>query len=62
VSEFVRRRMMGKPVVSRSDLQMINEVRRLGGLQKHLAAVYPNHKVAFGTVLNRIIDVREHLR
>ncbi len=54
--------MMGKPVVSRSDLQMINEVRRLGGLQKHLAAVYPNHKVAFGTVLNRIIDVREHLR
>ena len=55
LSEYIRRRMLGKRVVSRTDIRLQNEVRRLGGLQKHLAAIYPEQKVEFGRVLNEII-------
>lgn len=55
VSEFTRRRLLGKRIVSKADLQLINEIRRLGGLQKHLAAIYPEQKIEFGLVLNEII-------
>jgi len=36
-AEFVRASALGKRVVGKSDRQLINELRRLGGLQKHLA-------------------------
>ena len=36
VSELVRRRALGKPIVASVDLAMIREVRRLGGLLKHV--------------------------
>jgi hypothetical protein len=35
-SEYLRRRALGKKVMSKSDAVLINELRRLGGLQKHL--------------------------
>lgn len=35
VSEFVRRRALGKPVASKVDMQMVRELCRLGGLMKH---------------------------
>lgn len=41
VSEYVRRRALGRKVVaprSMADTQTLNELRRLGGLVKHLAA------------------------
>lgn len=36
-AEFVRASALGKRVVGKNDKQLINELRRLGGLQKHLA-------------------------
>ena len=41
VSEYVRRRALGRRVVAAralADTQTLNELRRLGGLVKHLAA------------------------
>ena len=36
VSELVRRRYFGRPIVANADLLMIRELRRLGGLLKHI--------------------------
>jgi hypothetical protein len=36
VSEFIRRRILGKPVASKADLRILAELRRLGGLLKHI--------------------------
>jgi hypothetical protein len=36
VSEFLRRRALGKQIVSKADLLVLNELRRLGGLLKHI--------------------------
>jgi hypothetical protein len=36
VAEFVRRCCLGRQTPARADLQVVNELRRLGGLQKHL--------------------------
>lgn len=36
VSEFVRSRALGRPVVSRTDATTIRELRRIGGLLKHV--------------------------
>ncbi len=55
VSEFTRRRAKGKRLISRLDSQTLSEVRRLGGLQKHLATVYPAQREMFGEVLGEII-------
>ncbi|MDX2100838.1 MAG: hypothetical protein SFW36_23920 [Leptolyngbyaceae cyanobacterium bins.59] len=34
LSEFMRRRSLGKPIISRTDEQMIRDLRRIGGLLK----------------------------
>jgi hypothetical protein len=36
VSEYVRRRVLGKRVVPRADLAVLAELRRLGGLLKYV--------------------------
>jgi len=36
LSEYLRRRALGQPVRSIADAQIINELRRLGGLVKHI--------------------------
>ena len=36
VSELIRRRYFGKPIVAATDAQTIRELRRLGGLLKHI--------------------------
>lgn len=36
VSEYIRRRALGRPVVAHVDAAAIRELRRLGGLMKHL--------------------------
>jgi hypothetical protein len=36
VSEYIRRRVLGKRVVPQADLAVLAELRRLGGLLKHV--------------------------
>jgi hypothetical protein len=36
VSEYVRRRVLGKRVAARADMAVLAELRRLGGLMKHI--------------------------
>jgi hypothetical protein len=36
VSELVRRRYFGRPIVANTDMVMVRELRRLGGLLKHV--------------------------
>jgi hypothetical protein len=36
ISEFMRRRALGKQIVPKSDLGILSELRRLGGLLKHV--------------------------
>lgn len=36
LSELVRRRYFGRPIVAQADTVMIKELRRLGGLLKHV--------------------------
>ena len=36
VSEYVRRRSLGRPVLAKADQVVIRELRRLGGLVKHV--------------------------
>lgn len=36
VSEIVRRHYFGRPIIANSDAAMIKELRRMGGLMKHL--------------------------
>ena len=38
VSELVRRRYFGRPIVAHADMATIRELRRLGGLLKHVHA------------------------
>jgi antitoxin component of RelBE/YafQ-DinJ toxin-antitoxin module len=57
LSEYIRRRALGLPVRSKADAQMINELRRLGGLVKHIhnESAGVNSKETAG-VLVEIID------
>jgi len=36
VSKLARRRLLGRRVVAKADVTLVNELRRLGGLMKHL--------------------------
>ena len=36
ISELIRRRTEGHPIIHRSDLKQVSELRRLGGLLKHI--------------------------
>lgn len=36
MSELVRRRYFGKPIIANADQVMLRELRRLGGLLKHI--------------------------
>lgn len=36
VSELVRRRYFGRPIVASADMVMVRELRRIGGLLKHI--------------------------
>jgi hypothetical protein len=36
LSDLVRKRSLHRPIIAATDLQMIRELRRLGGLLKHL--------------------------
>ena len=36
LSQYVRKRALGHPVIASVDMKMVNELRRLGGLLKHV--------------------------
>jgi len=36
MSEYIRRRALGRPVLAAADIAVVRELRRLGGLAKHL--------------------------
>lgn len=55
LSEYVRRRALGVRVISRMDDSVINELRRLGGLQKKFAGEIKSHRFEFERILEEII-------
>jgi hypothetical protein len=60
LSEFVRKRALGKRLVSRFDDKVLNELRRQGGLLKHLAAIYPEQREQLSDLIQQsIITLRK---
>jgi hypothetical protein len=56
MSTYVRRRALGMPVKGRDMEKAINELRRLGGLQKKLALVTPADSPVYQDMLKSIVD------
>jgi hypothetical protein len=56
MSEYVRRRAAGKPVLAAADMAVVRELRRLGGLMKHL------HVTSGGVYSKETADVLVALR
>ena len=54
LSELVRRRVTGRTVVSRYDDDLINEMRRQGGLLKHLLTQHPAERQALQSALDEL--------
>lgn len=61
VSEYIRRRALDRPVKSRVSEKAINELRRLGGLQKHLATKFQHKRDAIDQVLGEITAAIQRL-
>ena len=61
VSEYIRRRALDRPVKSRVSEKAINELRRLGGLQKHLATKFQHKRDAIDQVLGEIMAAIQRL-
>ena len=59
-SEFARRRIAGYRIVSRVEDKLLNELRRLGGLQKHLATQLPEKRAEFNAILKQIVTTIKH--
>jgi hypothetical protein len=60
LSEFARRRIVGYRIVSRIEDKLLNELRRLGGLQKHLASQLPAQRPEFDALLKQIHTTIKH--
>lgn len=54
-SEYLRRLIRKHRVANRGEERLWNELRRLGGLQKHLATECPDRRAEFNRVLQEII-------
>lgn len=54
VSEIVRRHYFGRPIIANADLVMVKEMRRMGGLMKHL---HNESGGAYSEQTSRAIDV-----
>jgi hypothetical protein len=64
LSEYIRRRALGRRVVARralTDLQTLNELRRLGGLVKHLALEEVGHPDDLRTALSALREAAERV-
>jgi len=62
VSEYMRRLFFGgRPVIARTDDQMIRELRRMGGLLKHLGAASPGVEAEMRETLESIRQAIDRL-
>ena len=62
VSEYMRRLFLGgRPIIASTDDQMIRELRRMGGLLKHLGAEKPNATAEMRETLASICKTIERL-
>ena len=65
-SEFIRRAALSAPIASKTDTEMVRELRRLGAMLKHL---YPKHsnwtspeKERYWTAMNQITRLAAKLQ
>ena len=65
-AEFIRRAALSAPIASRTDAEMVRELRRLGAMLKHL---YPKHsnwtspeKERYWTAMNQITKLAAKLQ
>lgn len=60
MSELVRRRCLGRPVIANTDAVMLRELRRIGGLLKHIHnetdGIYSTHTSA------ALIELRAYMK
>jgi len=56
ISEFLRRCALGRPLSTQSDAEAVSELKRQGGLIKHLASTDQQHAYEYRVALNRIQD------
>lgn len=60
MSELVRRRYFGRPIIANTDEVMLRELRRIGGLLKHI------HNESDGAYSSRtsaaLIEVRDYIK
>lgn len=58
MSELARRRTLGRPVKSATDLMMIRELRRLGGLLKHTISVSQRDRLIVEKCVTTLKELR----
>jgi hypothetical protein len=62
VSEYMRRLFFGgRPIIASTDSQMIRELRRMGGLLKHLGASHPGAATEMREALESIRQAIDRL-
>jgi hypothetical protein len=54
ISEYLRRCALGKPLSTQSDADAVSELKRQGGLLKHLASTDQQNAHEYRVTLNRI--------
>jgi Ribbon-helix-helix protein, copG family len=61
-SELIRRRYFGKPIIAATDAAMIRELRRVGGLLKHIFNQSGNtYNTETGNALSEVKDCIKRL-
>jgi hypothetical protein len=61
VSEFIRRCALDRPLTGRADIEALAELRRQGGLIKHLALSDRSHAYEYRVALNLIHETIRRL-
>jgi len=60
MSELVRRRYFGRPIIANADAVMLRELRRIGGLLKH---IHNESDGAYSTLTSAaLIEVRNYIK
>ena len=61
VSEYVRRCALDRPLTARTDIEALAELRRQGGLIKHLASTDRHHAYEYRVALNLLHEAIRHV-
>jgi hypothetical protein len=66
MSQLIRRRYFGRPIIANADMVMLKELRRLGGLLKHIhnesGGIYSRETAGALVALRAYIEVLSHDR